>query len=137
MRNAAMLCLATILALAASPSRAQAPAATWPTKPITIVLPFVAGASSDIETRMYMPRLVEGLGQPILIDYKPGAGASTGTIYVTRAAPDGYTLLYVTAALTVYPAFFPPDKLPYDPVKDLAPVSLITRRSTKIGRAHV
>ena len=68
----------------------------------------------------------------MVIDYKPGAGASTGTIHVTRAAPDGYTLLYVTAALTVYPAFCPPDKLPYDPVKDLAPVSLITRRSTML-----
>src|SRR5262249_34316292 len=82
----------------------------------------------DIETRLYLPRLTEGLGQPVLIDYKPGAGASLGTIYVAKAVPDGHTILAVTPGYTVYPAFFALDKLPYDPVKDLAPVSLTNRR---------
>ena len=119
-----------MVALCFNLSWAQNLAGAYPTRPITIVLPYATGASSDIETRLYIPRLIEGLGQPVIVDYKPGAGASTGTIYVSKAASDGYTILYVTAALTVYPAFFSADKIPYDPVRDFAPVSLITRRST-------
>jgi len=100
----------------------------FPTRPVTIILPIAPGAAQDIETRLYVPRLNEGFGQPVLIDYKPGAGASLGTIYVAKAAPDGHTILAVTPGYTVYPAFFAPDKLPYDPNKDLAPVSLTNRR---------
>ncbi len=129
-RNFLMLFSGVMVALCFNLSWAQNLAGAYPTRPITIVLPYATGASSDIETRLYIPRLIEGLGQPVIVDYKPGAGASTGTIYVSKAASDGYTILYVTAALTVYPAFFSADKIPYDPVRDFAPVSLITRRST-------
>ena len=108
---------------------AQSPAATFPNKPVTIVLPYTTGASTDIETRLYMPRLMENLGQPVLIDYRPGAGSSLGTIYVSKAAPDGYTILSVTPGFSVYPAFFPLDKLPYDPIKDFAPISLVNKRT--------
>ena len=132
MRKSGFLLAGMFIALALTGARAQSPSGAYPTKPLTIVLPFTSGASSDIETRLYMPRLIEGLGQSIIIDYKPGGGSSIGTIYVAKSAPDGYTILYVTAGFTVYPAFFPLDKLPYDPIKDLAPVSLITKRGAML-----
>lgn len=119
---------AALFAAFSSAAWAQVPA-RYPSKPVTIILPIAPGAAQDIETRLYLPRLIEGLGQPVLIDYKPGAGASLGTIYVAKAAPDGHTILAVTPSYTVYPAYFPLDKIPYDPVKDLAPVSLTNKRS--------
>lgn len=125
-----MSCSAVVAALLYGSGLAQAQTAGYPTKPITIVLPFAAGSSADIEARLYAPRLTEALGKPILVDYKPGAGASIGTIFVAKSAPDGYTLLGVTPGFTVYPAFFPADKLPYDPVRDFAPLSQVTRRGT-------
>ena len=118
-------------ALMSAPVQAQG-AANFPSKPVTIVLPFTPGASTDIETRLYQPRLMEFLKQPMLIDYRPGAGASLGTIYVAKSAPDGYTILAITSGFTVYPAFFPVDKLPYDPSKDFAPLSLINRRTAML-----
>jgi len=123
-----MLGVATVLAIASSPGWTQSPTRTYPSKPVTIILPIAPGAAQDIETRLYLPRLSEGLGQPAIIDYKPGAGASIGAIYVSKALPDGYTILAVTPGFTVYQAFFPLDKLPYDPNRDFAPVSLTNKR---------
>ena len=123
---------AAMAATAAGSVWAQGSAGTFPNKPLTIVLPFTTGASADIETRLYAPRLTESLGQPIIVDYKPGAGSSIGTIHVARSAPDGYTILYVSPGFSVYPAFFPADKLPYDPVKEFAPLSLINKRSAML-----
>jgi tripartite-type tricarboxylate transporter receptor subunit TctC len=108
---------------------AQNPVANFPNRPVTIVLPFTPGASTDIETRLYQQRLMEGLKQPVLIDYKPGAGSSLGSIYVAKSVPDGYTILAITPGFSVYPAFFPLDKLPYDPIKDFAPLSLVNKRT--------
>ena len=121
-----------ILFLMSSPGLAQSSTSGFPNKPVTIVLPFTTGASADIETRLYQPRLMEGLGQPVIVDYKPGAGSSIGTIYVAKAAPDGYTILYGSTGFTVYQAFFAENKLPYDTVKDFAPLSMITKRSTML-----
>ncbi len=125
-----VLCAGILASLCCSLSQAQSPAGAFPSKPVTIVIAVAPGASADIETRLYMPRLMEGLGQPIVLDYKPGAATSIGTIYVARAVPDGHTILYASSGFPVYPAFFPADKLPYDPVKDFAAVSQITKRGT-------
>lgn len=124
------LCVTAVAGLISSSLQAQSPSGSWPSRPITIVLPYVAASSLDNETRLYTPKLSESLGRPVVTDYKPGAGSSIGTIYVAKAAPDGYTLLGVTPGFTVYPAFFAADKLPYDPVKDFAPVSQATKRGT-------
>ena len=124
--------MGALAALMSGAALSAEPAATFPSKPVTIVLPFVAGASTDIETRLYQQRLMEDLKQPVLIDYKPGAGASLGAIYVAKAVPDGYTILAITPGFPVYAAFFPPDKLPYDPVKDFAPITLINKRSAML-----
>jgi tripartite-type tricarboxylate transporter receptor subunit TctC len=120
-----LMSLAALLPGAHSSAQAQ----VFPARPLNIILPFAPGASTDIETRLYQPRLQESLKQPIVIDYKPGAGSSLGTIYVAKAAPDGYTILAITPGFTVYPAFFPLDKLPYDPVRDFAPITLINKRN--------
>ncbi len=107
-------------------------AGNFPTRPVTIVVPFAPGGGADVETRLYQRALTENLKQSVLMDHKPGAGASVGTIYVAKAAPDGYTILGSTASITVYAAFFPADKLPYDPVKDFAPITLGNKRSNML-----
>ena len=85
-----------------------------------------------MQTRLYSPKLTEALGQPILVDYKAGAGGAIGTVYVAKSAPDGYTLVSVSTSFGVLPAFSPLDKVPYDPVKDFAPVSLMIRNSSML-----
>jgi len=122
---------ATLIALASllhTPTWAQA----FPNKPITVVIPSTPGSSQDVQTRLYSPKLTEYLGQPIVIDYKPGAGGAIGTTYVAKSAPDGHTLVSVSTSFGVLPAFSPLDKVPYDPVKDFAPVSLMIRNSSML-----
>ena len=131
MRRADLLIgvVSAMLTIQSGSLSAQSPAGPYPNKPITLVLPYPPGGSTDVEARLYSPRLIEGLGKPVVIDYKPGAGSSIGTIYVAKAAPDGYTIMAATPSFTVYPAFFPLDKLPFDPIKDFAPISMINRTS--------
>ncbi len=106
---------------------AQSSADTYPTRPITIVVPFAAGGPADIEARLYTPMLTRLLGQSMVIDYKVGAGTSIGTGYVAKAAPDGYTLLTNTAGFAILPTFY---KLPFDLIKDLAPISLMSTKTS-------
>ena len=73
---------------------------SWPARPITIVVATAPGASNDIESRMYGQKLTESMGQPVLIDYKPGAGTSTSAVYVSKAAPDGYTMLCISSSFS-------------------------------------
>lgn len=125
------LTLATLIALASllhTPTWAQA----FPNKPITVVIPSTPGSSQDVQTRLYSPKLTELLGQPILVDYKAGAGGAIGTTYVAKSTPDGHTLVSVSTSFGVLPAFSPLDKVPYDPVRDFAPVSLMIRNSSML-----
>ena len=103
-------------------------AGSFPTRPVSIVVPFAPGGGAGIEVVLLQRALSENLKRSVIIDYKPGAGGSVGTIYVAKVAPDGYTILGSTISFTANAAFFPPDKMPYDPVKDFAPISLGTRR---------
>jgi tripartite-type tricarboxylate transporter receptor subunit TctC len=94
----------------------------YPDKPVRLVVPFPAGTGTDIGARMLMQQLQTLLGQPIVVDNKPGAGGSIGAMEVVRAAPDGYTLLFSSnspAASNV--ALL--KSIPYDPVKDLTPIA--------------
>jgi tripartite-type tricarboxylate transporter receptor subunit TctC len=93
----------------------------WPTRPITVIIPFPAGGQADIVTRVVTEKMAPILGQPILVEAKPGAAGNIGTAEVVKAAPDGYTWLSSGVPLTTAPAMYP-TSLGFDPLKDLAPV---------------
>ena len=99
---------------------------SYPSRPVTIIVPLSPGAAVDIETRLYAQKLSENTGRPFLVDYKPGAGTTIGAAHVAKAAPDGYTLLALTPSLTVSTLAY--SNLPFDPFKDLAPLSLMSKR---------
>jgi len=95
----------------------------WPQRPIRIVVPFAAGSSPDILARIVNDKLAARIGQPLIVDNKPGAGGNTGTDQASKSAPDGYTFLLSVNAPLVYNTVLYKN-LPYDPFKDLVPVSL-------------
>ena len=116
--------LLTGLAVAASSLLAGvAHAAPWPSKPIQLVIPYPPGGSADLLGRPLALQLQQQLGQPVVLEYKPGAGGTLASQYVARAKPDGYTVLMVLAAHAINDSLYP--KLPYDTRKDFAPVSLV------------
>ena len=102
----------------------MAGAQTWPARPIRLVVPFPPGGLIDTMARLIGPRLALELGQPVVIENKPGAGGNLGAAEVARATPDGYTLLMASPPLTISPALYA--NLPYKP-EQLAPVGLIGR----------
>ncbi len=110
-------------AFAAAMAVTGAMAQTWPARPITLIVPFPAGGTTDVLARALGERLQQSLGQPVVIESKPGAGATIGADFVAKARPDGYTLLvgavHHTIATSVY------KKLPYDFQKDFAPLTTI------------
>ena len=109
-----------VLALAfASPATAQ----TWPSKPVTIVVPFLPGAGIDILARFLAERLHERTGQPFIVVNRAGASSMVGTQAVARAAPDGYTILLQTVLAAMNVHMF--KQLGYDQVKDFAPVTTL------------
>lgn len=112
------------LAAAAVPLGA-AQAAGFPAKPIRIVVPNAPGGAADITARAVGEHMARTLGQPVIVDNKPGAGANIGSEIVAKAPKDGYTLLVGTVQQIVNPFLFA--SLPYDPAKDFAPVSLMTK----------
>lgn len=114
--------LAAVAAFAALPlaSAGSAFAQEWPSKPIKVIIPFGAGSATDVVPRIALEQLQTQLGQPIVVENRPGAGSATGTAAVAKADPDGYTLLVTSSAYTVTPAMY--QSLPYDPLKDLVPV---------------
>jgi tripartite-type tricarboxylate transporter receptor subunit TctC len=96
---------------------------TYPTKPIRVLVGFVPGGGTDITARIVAPRMAEKLGQPVIVENRPGVGGNVATEAVVKSAPDGYTLLMGTiAALAVNPSLY--RNLSFDPVKDLTPISL-------------
>jgi tripartite-type tricarboxylate transporter receptor subunit TctC len=102
---------------------ASASAQQYPTKPVRMIVPFAPGGNTDIIARAFTPKWGEVLGQQVIVDNRGGAGGSIGTEVAARAAPDGYTLLMVSAGHTINPAMI--KKLPYDSVKDFTPLGII------------
>ena len=98
--------------------------ATYPERPVTIVVPFAAGGANDVVVRIIQQPLSEALGQPIIVENRGGAGGNIGFGVVARARPDGYTLLLAPNSFVVNPSLY--DKVPYDPLKDFAPVAEIS-----------
>ena len=95
---------------------------TYPARPIRLIVPYGAGGNADILSRLVGGRMAEVLGQPVVIDNRPGASGLLGSEIVARAAPDGYTLLWVANGHATNPVFL--KKMPFDTAKDLASVSL-------------
>ena len=103
---------------------AAALAQPWPSKPLKLVTPFPPGGSADVIARLIGQRLAENLGQPVVIDNRPGAGGVVGNEYAAKQPPDGYTLLLITGAYPVQAAML--KSLPFDPLADIAMVSMLT-----------
>ncbi|HYH41651.1 MAG TPA: tripartite tricarboxylate transporter substrate binding protein [Burkholderiales bacterium] len=112
----------TVCALAvglASTAHAQ----NFPVKPIRLVNPAAPGGNSDVFFRLLQPKMNEALGQPVVMDYRPGAGGTVGGEVIARAAPDGYVTGLVAASFVINPAMI--RKMPYDTAKDFTPLGLI------------
>jgi len=102
---------------------ASALAQDYPTKPLRLIAPFAPGGPTDLFARLMGAKLGERLGQPVLVENRPGAGGSVGAEVAAKAAPDGYTLILVSSSFAVNATLYP--KLPYDTLKDFAPVTLL------------
>jgi tripartite-type tricarboxylate transporter receptor subunit TctC len=111
-----------VAAIAALALTGPAAAQSYPSRPIRLILPFTAGSPNDVTARLLAQHLAPRLGQPIVIDNKPGGGTSIGSKAAASAEPDGYTLLFISSALVIDPAMKGVD---YDPLKDFAPVASV------------
>lgn len=113
--------LAAVLVLAS-----DALAQSYPAKPIRLIVPYPAGGATDFFARLVFPKVGDALGQPVVVENRPGAGTAIGASEVARSAPDGYTLLLGDAGTYAFnPTLY--KKLSYDPAKDFAPISLTGR----------
>lgn len=125
----ALLCLLTMLL----PAAAQ----DWPTKPVRVIVPFGPGSTPDLVARLIADELQKKLGQPFVIENKPGASGNTGTDVVAKAAPDGTTIgVSIGGPLAINTLLF--SKLPYDPKTDIAPITqLVTQPSALVVNSAV
>ncbi|MDM0055714.1 Bug family tripartite tricarboxylate transporter substrate binding protein [Variovorax fucosicus] len=120
-RTALVATAAAVLVLAAGPTAAQG---TWPTKPVRIVVPFAPGGTTDILARAVAPELSKAFGQQFIVDNRAGAGGNVGADIVAKAPNDGYTLLMGTVGTHgINRALYA--KLPFDPIKDFVPITLV------------
>ena len=116
----AVLVLAVSATMASNAVYAQA----WPNKPVRILIAFPPGGAIDIVARIMGPRLSESIGQPVLVENRPGAGGLLGTELAAKAAPDGHTVFFGTLGnLSVNPLLYP--KLPFDIDRDFAPLTQV------------
>ena len=122
-RRVALACSTAMLGLAAVANTATVVAQSYPVKPVRMIVPFAPGGNTDIIGRVFAPKFGEALGQQVIIDNRGGAGSTIGTELAAKSPPDGYVLLMVSAAHTINPAMA--KKLPYDSIKDFAPISVI------------
>jgi tripartite-type tricarboxylate transporter receptor subunit TctC len=120
------LVLTTVMAIAGSASLAQTDAAHYPQRPITVIVPTGAGSAPDVLVRKIGQGLAPTLGQPFIVENRPGGNGTLGANAVARAAPDGYTLLLgFDSTMTINPALYP--SLSYDPQKDFTPITAMGR----------
>jgi tripartite-type tricarboxylate transporter receptor subunit TctC len=103
----------------------QGDARSYPARPVRLIVPYAPGGSSDIIARLYGQRLSETMGQTFVVDNRPGAGGMLGTALLAKSSGDGYTLILQDMPHTINPAVH--DKVPYDPVKDFTPITLVAR----------
>lgn len=123
LRNTPRRRLLTALAAICTVGTGTVAAATWPDRPMRLIVAFPPGGSTDMAARILAERLGETLGQPVIVENKAGASGNIGADAVARAQPDGYTLLMAATSFATSPAFFP--NLGWSPIKDFAPVSMV------------
>ena len=132
MRSIAV-CAAVAAALVAAPAaRAQ----SFPTKPIRIIAPYTAGGAADLLSRVLCEKFPAAMGQPCVVENKPGAGGIIGFDLAAKSEPDGHTLVMAPnnlAIIPILPSLYP--KVPYDTLKDLAPIALVASTPIMVG-AH-
>lgn len=112
--------LALALAAGAAPAAAQAPASSYPNRPVKLVVPFAPGGFTDVVARILGQKLSQSLGQQFVVENKPGAGSTIGSDQVAKSPPDGYTLLMVSSTHVISPWIY--KSLPYDPVRSFTVV---------------
>jgi len=123
MRMSAILLGLALTAAASLPAAAQS---DYPNKPVTFIVPFAPGGTTDILARLVSQRLEQRLGKPFIVENRPGAGGVTGALAVTHAAPDGYTIIMASSTMLAINVTFRKN-LPYDPRKDMTPLALLAR----------
>jgi len=124
--------LMTLISCVVGVASAQSPSPSWPSKPVTVVVPFTPGGGGDSLTRMLSQPLTEALGQTIIVDNKPGAGGSIGAKFVAAATPDGYTLLNGTSSTHgINPWLY--SRLGYDVLKDFEPITVLAISDYALG----
>jgi tripartite-type tricarboxylate transporter receptor subunit TctC len=121
----------SLAALAALFIAATAAAQPYPSRPVKVVVPFPPGGGADTLARPISDRLRQRLGQPFIVENRSGAGSNIGTELVTRAAPDGYTLLLNTDGVAIYPHLY--SNLSYDVFRDLTPVTFVAETPMVLG----
>jgi len=117
------VCAATLglpASLLVDQSRAQMP---YPSKTVRIIVPFAPGGGTDFSARVFSAKLSERLGQPVVVENRPGAASTLGTAYAVNAPPDGYTLLVISGSYVVNPSLY---KLSFDPIRDVTPIVQLT-----------
>jgi tripartite-type tricarboxylate transporter receptor subunit TctC len=121
------LAAAAVALMAAASSSAQA----YPTRPIRVIVPYTAGSPNDVVVRLLAQRLEPKLGQPLVMDNRPGGGTAIGTKAAANAEPDGYTLLFSSSSIVIEPALN--KAVNYDPQKDFAPIATVATTSWVLG----
>jgi tripartite-type tricarboxylate transporter receptor subunit TctC len=115
--------LALVAVVWSAVSHAEGPAGSYPDKPVKMIVPFAPAGPTDIVARLIATKLSERLGRQFYVENVSGAGGNTGMGQAARAAPDGYTVLFVSSSYVVNPSLYP--KIPYDPYKDFIPVTVV------------
>ena len=119
-KSALLLCLA-----GCAPMLAHAQTDSYPAKPVRLVIGLAPGGATDIQARLFAQKLTESLGRPVVVENRAGAGGTIAYAQVAKSPPDGYTLMGISSGYTITPSIY--SKLPYDPLKDFTPVSLVVQ----------
>jgi tripartite-type tricarboxylate transporter receptor subunit TctC len=130
LRRRLAACFVAVAASLANAEAAQDSAASYPSKPVRVIIPFVAGGSTDSEARLFIDKLQASLKQPFVYDFRGGAGGSIGAMQFLNATPDGYTIMIANTGLTIFPNFYP--QLSHHAVSQFVPITELSNRTTAV-----